>query len=284
MKKQQSKLQSFFAIIVIPLTIVFAYTMFFTVLGHSSNFEGGDSSNHPLPGNWLGIIYKGGIVVPMLMAFFLMVITFSLERFLTLNKAFGKGSLDKFLRDVKAKLAVNNTEGAIDRCLEQKGSVGNVVYNVVNKYQKLLKDNKLNKDQKVLSVQKELEESTSLELPMLEKNLTIIATLASVATLVGLLGTVVGMIKAFAALATAGAPDAVALANGISEALINTALGIASSALAIIAYNYFTSKIDTLTYSIDEIGFSIVQNFSTFATEDVSDFVKKEKKEKAELI
>jgi biopolymer transport protein ExbB len=78
----------------------------------------------------------------------------------------------------------------------------------------------------------------------------------------GLLGTVIGMIKAFSALATAGAPDAVQLANGISEALINTALGIGTSALAIIFYNYFTTKIDKLTYSIDEAGVAIVQNFA----------------------
>lgn len=97
---------------------------------------------------------------------------------------------------------------------------------------------------------------------MLEKNLVILATIASISTLIGLLGTVLGMIKAFAALATAGAPDAVALANGISEALINTALGILGSAFAIIAYNYFTSKIDTLTYHIDEAGYSIVQHFA----------------------
>jgi biopolymer transport protein ExbB len=97
---------------------------------------------------------------------------------------------------------------------------------------------------------------------MLEKNLVIISTIASISTLVGLIGTVLGMIKAFAALATAGSPDAVALANGISEALINTALGIIGSTLAIIAYNYFTSKIDALTYSIDEAGFSIIQTFA----------------------
>jgi biopolymer transport protein ExbB len=117
-------------------------------------------------------------------------------------------------------------------------------------------------DQKVLAIQKEIEESTALELPMLEKNLVIISTIASIATLTGLLGTVFGMIRAFAALAQAGTPDAVALANGISEALINTALGIGTSALAIVAYNYFTSKIDELTYSIDEAGFSIIQTFA----------------------
>ena len=111
-------------------------------------------------------------------------------------------------------------------------------------------------------IQKDIEETTQLEMPMLEKNLVIIATIASIATLLGLLGTVLGMIKAFAALATAGAPDAVALANGISEALINTALGIGTSAIAIILYNYFTSKIDALTYGIDEAAYSIIQNFT----------------------
>jgi biopolymer transport protein ExbB len=125
------------------------------------------------------------------------------------------------------------------------------------------RDQVLPKDQKVLAIQKEIEESTALELPMLEKNLVIISTIASISTLVGLIGTVLGMIKAFSALATAGSPDAVALANGISEALINTALGIIGSTLAIIAYNFFTSKIDALTYSIDEAGFSIIQTFAS---------------------
>ena len=120
----------------------------------------------------------------------------------------------------------------------------------------------LEKDQKILAIQKEIEEATSLELPMLEKNLVILATFASVATLMGLLGTVLGMIRAFSAIATAGAPDAVALSTGISEALIHTALGIGTSALAIISYNYFTTKIDGLTYGIDEAGFSIAQSFA----------------------
>jgi len=70
------------------------------------------------------------------------------------------------------------------------------------------------------------------------------------------------MIAAFSAIATSGAPDAVALSNGISEALINTALGIGTSAVAIVLYNLFTSKIDALTYSIDEASYSIIQNFT----------------------
>jgi biopolymer transport protein ExbB len=86
--------------------------------------------------------------------------------------------------------------------------------------------------------------------------------MASVSTLVALLGTVIGMIKAFSALASAGSPDSVALANGISEALINTALGIGNSALATIMYNVFTTKIDKVTYTIDEAGFTITQQFA----------------------
>jgi len=110
---------------------------------------------------------------------------------------------------------------------------------------------------------KEVEEATALEMPMLEQNLTIIATLVSIGTLIGLLGTVTGMIRAFAGLANSGAPDQSALAVGISEALINTMTGIGVSTLAIIMYNVLTSKIDKLTYAIDEAGFSIVQTYAS---------------------
>ena len=124
------------------------------------------------------------------------------------------------------------------------------------------KDNELTKEQKVLSIQKALEEATALELPTLEQNLPVVATLTTLGTLMGLLGTVIGMIKSFAALANAGSPDSVALSAGISEALVNTAFGIATAVLALISYNYFTSKIDTITYCIDEVGFSLVQSYA----------------------
>ena len=70
------------------------------------------------------------------------------------------------------------------------------------------------------------------------------------------------MIRSFAAMANAGAPDSVALSTGISEALINTAFGITGSTIAIIMYNFFSTKVDTMTYSIDEAAFTIVQDFS----------------------
>jgi biopolymer transport protein ExbB len=177
-------------------------------------------------------------------------------------KAKGSGSVSAFVRNIKMKLETGDIAGAKAACDKQRGSVANVVRAAVEKYEAMEKESGMNKDQKVLAIQKEVEEATSLELPMLERNLTVIATIASIATLMGLLGTVLGMIRAFAAMANAGAPDATALSTGISEALINTALGIGTSAVSIIMYNYFTSSIDDLSYGIDEAGFSITQTFA----------------------
>lgn len=258
-------LKSTFAAIVIPLEIIIAFLIYFYVLGDPQNFEGGDPSGHPISEgwrSWLGVIYKGRVVVAVLISLLLMVITFGIERLITISSATGKGSVGKFVTKIRSLLATNNINQAIAECDKQKGSVANVVKAGLLKYSELVKTTDIEPERKVLLVQKDIEETTQLEMPMLQRNLTIIATIASVATLMGLLGTVTGMIAAFRAIATSGAPDAVALSNGISEALINTALGIGTSALAIIFYNFFTSKIDDLTYGIDEASYSIIQNFS----------------------
>lgn len=259
--KQDSPLKSLFVAAIIPLALVVSIMIFNFVFGHPGNFEGGDPENNPLPGNYLGVIYKGGIIVPVLLTLLILVLTFSLERFFTINKASGKGNTDSFVRKILGLLSSNEIDNALVECDKQKGSVANIVKSALRKYNQVRSETDLTKDQKVIAIQKEVEEATALELPMLEKNLVILATITSLSTLIGLLGTVIGMIRAFSALAHAGAPDSVALATGISEALINTALGIGTSAIAIITYNYFTTKIDRLIYSIDEAGFSITQTF-----------------------
>lgn len=252
-----------FAGIVIPVLIAVAIILFVFVMGNPQNFQGNNPANLPKPGNYLGIIYKGGIIVPILMAILMMVITFSIERWITITRAKGKGRISAFVLKVYQELAKPALDSAIEECDQQRGSVANVIKSGLLKYKQVLGQKEMNKDQKMLAIKQEFEEATSLELPILEQNLVILATIAPLATLMGLLGTVLGMIRAFAALATAGAPDAVALATGISEALINTAFGIGSSALAIIFYNYFTTKIDKMTYAIDEAGVAIVQNFAS---------------------
>jgi len=250
--------------LILIILFVIAIAIYTFVMGDGSHFEGGTNEGHPLPGDYFGIVYKGGVIVPVLITCFLTALTFSIERLLTIGKAKGTGDVNAFVRSIQASLDKDDTEAAIAACNKQKGSVGNVTLSAVKKYKQLTGDKSLDKEQKLASLSKEVEEATSLELPMLEKNLTIIATLASVSTLIGLLGTVIGMIKAFSALGNSGgSTDSTALANGISEALVNTALGIGTSAICIIAYNLFTSKIDELTYSIDEIGLSVSQNYAT---------------------
>lgn len=264
-QKSESKFSAMFASFAIPVLVIVAILIYMFVLGNPANFEDNDPTKHPVPdgiNHVLGLIYKGGFIVPILISLVLMSITFSIERFLTIGKAAGKGSAEAFVRKVQANLAGGNVDAAIAECDKQQGSVANVVKSALHKYKEMENNSELDKDQKILAIQKEIEESVSLELPMLEKNLVIIATMASVSTLVALLGTVIGMIKAFSALATSGSPDSTALANGISEALINTALGIGNSAIATIMYNVFTTKIDKITYTIDEAGFSITQTFA----------------------
>ena len=164
--------------------------------------------------------------------------------------------------DRQPALAAGDMKKAQELCDNQRGSVANVVNATLKKYAEMENDTTLAKDQKLLAIQKELEEATALELPMMEQNLPIIGTITTLGTLMGLLGTVIGMIRSFAALAAGGSADSMALSQGISEALINTAFGILTGALAVISYNYYTNKIDKLTYSLDEVGFSIVQTFA----------------------
>ncbi len=247
---------------VIPILLVIGILTYMFVFGDGSHFQEGDNAKEPLPGDYFGTVYKGGFIVPILFTCFLTVLVFSIERFFTIGKANGSGSIDDFVRKVKAMLDRNDIEGAIKECDRQKGSIGNVVKMALLKYRQLSTETEMTKEQKLVALQKEVEEATTLELPMLEKNLTIIATLASVSTLIALLGTVLGMIRAFAAMGATGQPDTGALSTGISEALVNTALGIGTAAIATIMYSYFTSLIDTLTYNIDEIGLSIQQNFA----------------------
>jgi biopolymer transport protein ExbB len=256
-------LQSAFATGAILIALAIAFVVYYYVLGNPVNFEGGNPKGHGIPGNYLAIVYKGGMIVPVLISLILILFTFAFERAFTLRKAKGTGAINKFITNLQNNLNNNKIDDAIASCDKQKGSIGNVMKAGLKKYKELQSDTRLDKDQKLVSLQKEFEEATALELPMLSRNLIFLSTIASISVLIGLIGTVLGMIRAFAALAQAGAPDALALATGISEALINTAFGITGSTLAIILYNYFSTKIDSLTYKIDEAGFSLTQTFAS---------------------
>ena len=248
------------ASLVILVCFILAVLFYLFVLGNPGNFK--DAINKEGPINLLGTVYKGGVVVPVLITCFLTVIVLCVERWIALGKAKGKGNTTKFVEDVKAALRNHDIAKAEDLCRKQKGTVGAVVYATLQKYKEMDKDTLLQKEQKLTSIQQTLEEATALEMPALQQNLPIIATLTTLGTLLGLFGTVLGMIKSFQALSQSGAPDSTELSTGISEALVNTATGIATAALALISYNFYTSKIDNMTYAIDELGFSIVSTFA----------------------
>lgn len=253
-----------------PLVCIIAgYVIWRFLIGGASNFTnpdpaGGFWPSHKGPKSNLAKMYEGGIIVPILIGCFLIVFTFVIERLLTVLKASGRGSIADFIRKVQYNLANKNVDAALAECDKQKGSVGNVMKAGLRKYKEMITAGELSTEQKVLAIQKEVEEATALELPMLEKNLVFLSTIASVATLLGLLGTVIGMIRSFSNLGESGGGEAAReLSRGISEALYNTALGIGTSAFAIITYNVFTTKIDSITYGIDESGFTLTQSFAS---------------------
>lgn len=251
------------------LCILLGYSIWRFGLGNAANFEkpgpGWFWPDHHGPIGTFTRMYLGGIVVPILIGTFLTAIVFVIERFLTISKATGTGNNADFVRKVQYHLANKNVDAALAECDKQKGSVGNVMKAGLHRYREMISNTELSTEQKVLAIQKEVEEATALELPMLEKNLVFLSTIASIATLLGLFGTVLGMIRSFAALGedSGGGAAASSLSQGISEALYNTALGIGTSAVAIIFYNMFTTRIDGITYGIDESGFTLTQSFAS---------------------
>jgi biopolymer transport protein ExbB len=264
--KQSTNIISWIA----PIACILAgYAIWRFILGNPAGFsepatEGWFWPKHHKPIGALNAIYEGGIIVPFLIGLFLMVVVFSIERFLTINKAMGSANVTDFIRKVQYHLANKNLDAALAECDKQKGSVANVMKAGLKKYREMTEEHNLDTEQKVAGIQKEVEEATALELPMLSKNLVFLSTITSLATLIALLGTVLGMIRSFSALGKeGGGGDAGALAIGISEALYNTALGIGTSSFAMIMYNVFTTKIDSITYGIDETSFTLTQSFAS---------------------
>lgn len=256
---------------VIILCCIIAVCIYLFVFGSASNFKGDIGAAFVCmsdaeafePAGLIGTVYMGGFVVPIIWTLLFSVIAFSIERYFAIRNAYGRSSLTKFVADIKAALQANDLVKAQAICDKQRGSVANVVGATLKKYKEMEGDTVLTKEQKILAIQKELEEATALEMPMMQENLPIIGSIVTLGTLTGLFGTVLGMIKSFSAMSAGdGGTDSSALAVGISEALVNTASGILTGALAVISYNYYTNKIDRLTFSLDEVGFSIVQTFS----------------------
>ena len=256
------------AVWIIAAMFIVAVCIFKFVLGNPANFVGGDPEGEVLNGNMLGTIYKGGIVVPVLITLMLTVLCLSVERYLAQRTAFGKMATTKFVVAIKAALAKNDFVEAKNLCAKQRGTIANVVGASLNAYEEMERTQGIKKAQKISKIQQAHEEAVQLEMPTLQMNMPILATLVTLGTLTALFGTVVGMIKSFAALAAGGGGDSLELSTGISEALVNTASGILTSWCAVIAYNFYSNKIDKLTYALDEVGYTIAKTYEANHTEE----------------
>jgi len=205
-------------------------------------------------------LQQGGPLVAVLISLGVMLIAFIAERIISLRKAKGKAAIQSFFKKVVTLVQQGDYEGALAACDKQRGSCANVLRAGIDRYRQV-KDVDEDSEKKLEETQRAIEEANALEVPLLERNLIVLSTIASIATMVGLLGTTIGMIRAFAATghASGGVIDATQLATGISEALVNTAGGLANAIIGIVAYNFFVNKVDSFNYTVDEASYEILQ-------------------------
>ncbi|MCH9024053.1 MAG: MotA/TolQ/ExbB proton channel family protein [candidate division Zixibacteria bacterium] len=207
-------------------------------------------------------IYMGGPLVVVLIMMFIMLLIFVGERYLSLYRvAKGQSSVQVFFKKLVLMLQGNDFDGALAACDKQRGTTANVLRAGIERYREVKDNGSYTAEKKIQLTQAAIEEANALEGPLLERNLIALSTIASIATMVGLLGTTVGMIRAFAATGNVegGVIDATQLAVGISEALINTAGGLLSGIVGIFFYNFFVNKVDAFNYTTDEATFEVMQ-------------------------
>lgn len=178
----------------------------------------------------------------------ILLIALAIERFVMLRRANGDG--EELIEAVRANYPANAAE-AIALCEKQGGSVGRVL-------SRGLKNAERTPD----AIEMAMEQEAASELPTLDANLPIIKTIVNIAPLLGLLGTIAGMITSFRAASQAGLSNPTQVLGGISEALISTATGITLAILGFLFYNYFANQSKKIVEDIEFYGAELV-NFLT---------------------
>lgn len=153
-----------------------------------------------------------------------------------------------FLKELRGKLVARDVDGAIAVCERHGGPVAAIVKAGLLRFGRP-------KDE----VEMALQDASAHELSMLERGLPILATVAMVAPLLGFLGTVTGMINSFEALASVGLNNPAAVAQGISEALITTAAGLAIAIPVQMAYNYFVTNVNSLVRNMESAAHVVLE-------------------------
>lgn len=229
-----------FLIFVSAISLVFAYLVWEFVFGASDDRFG------------LHYIYSGGPLVVVLMALLIVIVTLLLERLMALSAATGRQKADVFLTPFLHAIENGEDGRALQLCDEQTGVCATILRRGIEQWQ-------AGGDDTRRLTEETLEKTTAAAVPVLEQNLPSMSTIASISTMIGLLGTTIGMIRSFKALAQSGAPDAIQLSIGISEALINTAGGLLVAIIAIVGYNACSQKVDRILQSTDEATYRMMR-------------------------
>ncbi|MDP3786602.1 MAG: MotA/TolQ/ExbB proton channel family protein [Candidatus Omnitrophota bacterium] len=187
------------------------------------------------------IIRGGPMMIPILLCS-VAALAIILERFMYLQKI--KLDTKKFMSEVSDSLNRNRAMDAINICEQMPGPLPNVLKAGILKYDRTRQE-----------IKEAVEDAALHEIPRMERNISILATIAHISTLMGLLGTVIGMIEVFqkiqeksAALSPVTPAD---LSAGIWQALIATAAGLIVAIPTITAYNYFVSRVNNFILQME---------------------------------
>jgi len=194
-----------------------------------------------LPGDLLKYYIDGGPVMHGITVLSLFSLTTIIYKMIVFRRV--KTNVNEFIAKVRSALLKGNVKGAVEVCEQSRSPVASITKSALLKY-----------GQPKEQVEKAMENAAIHEVAYLEKYLTVLATVANIAPLLGFLGTVVGMIVSFDVIAQHGLNNPGLVAKGISVALLTTAWGLVVAFITQPFYNYFTSKVAAYTREIETAG------------------------------
>lgn len=194
-------------------------------------------------------IHDGGVMMYFLILCSVVLVAVTIERFIVLRKSNIDG--DMLLDEVKELNPRADSKAAVERCEKVGGPVGRM-------FARGLKNASRSADR----IEMAMEQEAANEQPALEANLPIIKTIVNISPLLGLLGTIAGMIGSFRAAKESGLSNPTQILGGISEALVSTASGITLAIIGFLAYNYFANQSKKITDDMEYYGAELV-NFLT---------------------
>ena len=182
---------------------------------------------------------KGGPFMWPILFFLVVGFAFVLERFWTLMRATINSK--KFTQEVNNAFADGGVDKAIEICTNTRGPIANVIHAGLLRVERGLQH-----------VEKAIIVSGTIEMAFLERNLVWLATVVSLAPMLGFLGTVSGMVGAFDSIAQANDISPSLVAGGISEALLTTMFGLVVAIIIQFFHNFFVSRIDKIVADMEE--------------------------------